>query len=143
MERFNDYLEHNKIETREKIRNAEEETKEKQKKIKELKKIGGLNKRKSKAPKSRLIPNCWRNLKICTFTKSSWISCLRIPLSKRWKRMSKKRTRFRSPEDKSLRNIIIRVYPKDCWNCYWGGISRLLCILRRRSSCWIFTSSYK
>jgi hypothetical protein len=46
MERFNDYLEHNKIETREKIRNAEEETKQKQAKIKELKKIGIGNKRR-------------------------------------------------------------------------------------------------
>lgn len=46
MERFNNYLEFNKIETREKIKNAEEETKQKQSKIKELRKIGDNKKRK-------------------------------------------------------------------------------------------------
>lgn len=42
MERFNIYLEENKFKTSKKIRSAEEETKKKQAKIKELKKKGEL-----------------------------------------------------------------------------------------------------
>lgn len=45
MDRFNKYLEDNKKETSYKLRKAEEETKKKQEKLSELKKIGSLTRR--------------------------------------------------------------------------------------------------